>query len=124
MKQKKRLMDTIVTYIVLIAVCIFFFFPVLWLIMASFSKSGSIYDLDGFFPKSFSLFGYQKLFTDTTMYDYPNWLKNTLFVSVFSSFSVIIDVVETDVLELICFWLSFFIVVFQLSFLINFLNFE
>ena len=85
MKQKKRLMDTIVTYIVLIAVCIFFFFPVLWLIMASFSKSGSIYDLDGFFPKSFSLFGYQKLFTDTTMYDYPNWLKNTLFVSVFSS---------------------------------------
>ena len=83
--NKKRLMDTVVTHIVLIAVCIFFFFPVLWLIMASFSKSGSIYDLDGFFPKSFSFAGYQRLFTDTTMYDYPNWLKNTLFVSVFSS---------------------------------------
>lgn len=88
MKQSRhfnKLMDTIVTHIVLIAVCIFFFFPVLWLIMASFSKSGSIYDLDGFFPKSFSLAGYQKLFTDTTMYDYPNWLGNTLFVAVFSS---------------------------------------
>lgn len=88
MKQSRhlnKLMDTIVTHIVLIAVCIFFFFPVLWLIMASFSKSGSIYDLDGFFPKSFSLAGYQRLFTDTTMYDYPNWLGNTLFVSVFSS---------------------------------------
>lgn len=83
--NKKRLMDTVVTHIVLIAVCIFFFFPVLWLIMASFSKSGSIYDLDGFFPKSFSFAGYQRLFTDTTMYDYPNWLKNTLFVAVFSS---------------------------------------
>lgn len=83
--NKKRLMDTVVTHMVLIAVCVFFFFPVLWLIMASFSKSGSIYDLDGFFPKSFSFVGYQKLFTDTTMYDYPNWLKNTLFVSVFSS---------------------------------------
>ncbi|MCI7791823.1 MAG: ABC transporter permease subunit [Lachnospiraceae bacterium] len=83
--NKNRLIDAVLTHIVLIAVCIFFFFPVLWLIMASFSKSDSIYDLDGFFPKSFSFAGYQKLFTDTTMYDYPNWLKNTLFVAVFSS---------------------------------------
>lgn len=83
--NRNRLIDAVLTHIVLIAVCIFFFFPVLWLIMASFSKSGSIYDLDGFFPKSFSFAGYQKLFTDTTMYDYPNWLKNTLFVAVFSS---------------------------------------
>ena len=83
--NKNRLIDAVLTHIVLIAVCILFFFPVLWLIMASFSKSGSIYDLDGFFPKSFSFAGYQKLFTDTTMYDYPNWLKNTLFVAVFSS---------------------------------------
>ena len=83
--NKNRLIDAVLTHIVLIAVCIFFFFPVLWLIMASFSKSGSIYDLDGFFPKSFSFAVYQKLFTDTTMYDYPNWLKNTLFVAVFSS---------------------------------------
>ena len=40
--------DTIVTHIVLIAVCAVFFFPVLWLIMASFSRSGSIYDIGGF----------------------------------------------------------------------------
>lgn len=84
-KSSGKWMDAIVTHIVLILVCMFFFFPVLWLIMASFSKSGSIYDLDGFFPKSFSLMGYQRLFTDTTMYDYPNWLKNTLFIAVFAS---------------------------------------
>lgn len=85
MKQKKvstgRKIDTVVTYIVLILVCFLFFFPVLWLIMASFSKSGSIYDLKGFFADSFSFSGYIKLFTDTAMYDYPNWLKNTLFVA-------------------------------------------
>lgn len=77
--------DTIVTHIVLIAVCAVFFFPVLWLIMASFSRSGSIYDIGGFFPDSFSLAGYRRLFMDTSMYDYPRWLKNTLFVAVFSS---------------------------------------
>lgn len=83
--NKKNILETVITYIILVAVCFVFFFPVLWLILASFSKSGSIYDLDGFFPSSFSLDGYIKLFTDTKMYDYPNWLKNTLFVSICSS---------------------------------------
>ena len=72
------------TYVILIAVCFIFFFPVLWLVLASFSSSGSIYDFDGFFPAGYSLLTYQKLFTDTQMYDYPSWLRNTLFVSVFS----------------------------------------
>lgn len=85
MKNKKNIFETVITYVLLVIVCFIFFFPVLWLILASFSKSGSIYDLDGFFPTSYSLNGYIKLFTDTTMYDYPNWLKNTLFVAVFSS---------------------------------------
>lgn len=83
--KRKNIFETIITYAALIVVCFIFFFPVLWLIMASFSKNGSIYDFDGFFPSSFSFKGYIKLFTDTRMYDYPNWLKNTLFVSVFSS---------------------------------------
>lgn len=77
--------DTVFTYIILIVVCGIFFFPVLWLIMASFSDSGSIYDLNGFFPSDFSLNGYKKLFTDTTMYNYPNWLKNSLIVAISSS---------------------------------------
>ena len=89
MKKKKFLnsnrIDSLLTHIVLIAVCIVFVFPVLWLVMAAFSKSGSIYDIEGFFPDTLSLSSYKSLFTDTKMYDYPNWLKNTLFVSVCSS---------------------------------------
>lgn len=83
--SKRNLADSVVTHIVLIAVCFIFFFPVLWIIMSSFSKSGSIYDIHGFFPDELSMASYVKLFTDTTMYDYPNWLKNTLYVAVFSS---------------------------------------
>ena len=88
--RKKRysvstILDTSITYILLIIVSFIFLFPALWLILASFSKSGSIYDLDGFFPKAYSLKGYRDLFTDTAMYDYPNWLKNTLFIAVFSA---------------------------------------
>lgn len=83
--MKKNIIEKILTYFALIVVCFIFFFPVLWLILASFSKGGSIYDLDGFFPKSFSMDGYIKLFTDVEMYNYPVWLRNTLFVAVFSS---------------------------------------
>lgn len=88
--KKKRFMwknhvDSVTTHIVLIIVCAIFLFPVLWLVLASFSKSGSIYDIDGFFPDALSLGSYEKLFTDTNMYDYPNWLSNTLFVAVMSS---------------------------------------
>ncbi len=83
--MKKNVIEKILTYFALIVVCFIFFFPVLWLILASFSKGGSIYDLDGFFPKSFSMDGYIKLFTDVEMYNYPVWLRNTLFVAVFSS---------------------------------------
>ncbi len=83
--QKSNVLDTVFTYVILIAVCAVFAFPVLWLVLASFSKSGSIYDLNGFFPSQYSLKGYQDLFMDTTMYDYPNWLKNTLFVAVTSA---------------------------------------
>lgn len=89
MKKKKFLssnrIDSFITHIALIVVCVVFAFPVLWLVMASFSKSGSIYDIEGFFPDTLSFSSYMRLFTDTKMYDYPNWLKNTLFVAVFSS---------------------------------------
>ena len=92
---KKSVLDTIVTYLVLTAVSLIFIFPVFWVVISSFSKSGSIYDYDGFFPKSLSLQSYVTLFTDTRMYDYPNWLKNTLFVAVMSSFLGTILVILT-----------------------------
>lgn len=58
-----------------------FFFPCLWLILASFSKSGTIYSFEGFFPTEYSLASFKRLFTDTAMYNYPKWFLNTLFVA-------------------------------------------
>ncbi|MCM1086589.1 MAG: ABC transporter permease subunit [Blautia sp.] len=76
-----KLLDTGITYIILLAVAFVFFFPCLWLILASFSKSGSIYSFDGFFPTQYSLAAFQKLFTDTAMYNYPRWFANTLLIA-------------------------------------------
>ncbi len=85
MKRKTvRMIDTALTHIILIVVCFIFLFPCLWLILASFSKSGSIYSFKGFFPQEYSLDTFRNLFTDTEMYNYPQWFRNTLFIAVMS----------------------------------------
>ncbi|GFI02174.1 MAG: ABC transporter permease subunit [Lachnospiraceae bacterium] len=76
-----KILDTTITYLILLAVAFVFFFPCLWLILASFSRSGSIYSFDGFFPAQYSTASFVKLFTDTTMYNYPKWFMNTLLIA-------------------------------------------
>ena len=82
--KKIRILDSVVTHMILIVVAFIFFFPCLWLILASFSKSGSIYPFKGFFPSEYSLDTFRSLFTDTAMYNYPRWFRNTLFISIMS----------------------------------------
>lgn len=81
----KKFFDAAITYLIVLAVSFIFLFPILWLTLASFSKSGSIYSFDGFFPTEYSLASFQKLFNDTEIYNYPQWFKNTLFIAVMSS---------------------------------------
>lgn len=87
MKKSPRLRtaaDNIITYLILLLVAFLFFFPCLWLILASFSASGSIYSFEGFFPAEYSLDSFRKLFTDITMYNYPKWFGNSLFIATMS----------------------------------------
>ena len=79
-----KVADYSVTYLILLIVAFIFFFPCLWLILASFSASGSIYSFEGFFPSEYSMDSFQKLFTDTAMYDYPQWFGNSLFIATMS----------------------------------------
>ena len=66
MKRSKtvgKVLDYGFTYGILLIVSFLFVFPCLWLILASFSKSGSIYSFNGFFPTEYSLDTFVKLFT-------------------------------------------------------------
>jgi arabinogalactan oligomer/maltooligosaccharide transport system permease protein len=87
-KRKKRLTfrraaDNTLTYAALMAVSAVFLFPCLWLVLASFSKSGSLYDARGFFPASYSAQTFVDLFTDDVngLYPYGRWFMNTLYVA-------------------------------------------
>lgn len=84
-KIKKVLYYTII-YTLLLIVAFAFFFPCLWIVLSSFSATGSLYDFNGFFPTDYSFNSYIKLFTDTSLYDYPKWLLNTFIIAVSNCF--------------------------------------
>ena len=81
-RKVKKVLVAIAIYCILIVVCGIFFFPCLWLILSSFSSTGSLYDVQGFFPSSFSFDAFIKLFTDISQYNYPMWLLNTLIIAI------------------------------------------
>ena len=83
--KPQKLFNVAITYLIILAVCFIFLLPILWLVLASFSKTGSIYSFDGFFPTEFSFDSFVRLFTDTDLYNYPRWFLNTLFISLMSS---------------------------------------
>ena len=82
-KRTKRIKSSYIvnstfTYLGILIISFIFLFPVLWLVLASFSKSGSIYSFNGFFPSKYSLNSFKTLFTDTNMYNYPKWFLYTM----------------------------------------------
>ena len=79
----RRAVDNTLTYTALVTMSFVFLFPCLWLILASFSKSGSLYDTRGFFPASNSHQTFAALFTDDVngLYPYKRWFFNTLYVA-------------------------------------------
>lgn len=79
--KTKRIIDILFTYCLLIIVAGIFLFPCLWLVLASFSSTGNLYSIPGFFPTSYSFNAFVTLFTDTQMYDYPKWLLNTFIIA-------------------------------------------
>ena len=56
----------------------FMIYPVLWIVMSSFSKGDSFF-LSSLFPKHFSTENYRKLFTET---DFTKWILNSLLLCV------------------------------------------
>lgn len=93
--KTKKILGILATYCALLIVCFAFFFPCLWLILSSFSSTGSLYDIQGFFPSDYSFDAFIKLFTDTSLYNYPKWLLNTLLVAVMSCIFSTILVIGT-----------------------------
>ena len=80
MKRNRFIGNTIV-HVILTILSIIWLFPVVWIVLASFNANpdpGS----SNFFPTSFGLQNYIKLFTETDRFYFVKWFGNTFLVAV------------------------------------------
>lgn len=82
MSTKKTIGD-ILTYIFLTFLGIIWLLPIVWLIINSFRLEKGAF-LNYVMPKGYTLDNYIKLFTDTSLFNYPRWFMNTLVVAILS----------------------------------------
>jgi len=82
-ENEKLTGSTVAGYGVLTILSLIWLIPVAWLIMTSFRKEPGAWN-PYIFPKGYTFDNYIKLFTDTSLFNYPRWFLNTFFVAVAS----------------------------------------
>lgn len=88
MKQMKsakaiRRRNNVLVHSLLAVLAAVWVFPVLWVVMTSFRAEKDSY-VSSFFPKSYTLDNYARLFTDTTVLNFPQMFTNTLIIAICS----------------------------------------
>ena len=73
----------ILVHLILAILAVIWLFPVVWVVLTSFRAEKGSY-VSSFLPKSFTLDNYIKLFTDTSILNFPQMFLNTLFIAICS----------------------------------------
>lgn len=81
--KKQNRISLILRYILLTLLAVIWLFPVLWIILASFSQSTKGF-VQTFIPQHWTLSNYTGIFNNP-LYPYGNWLINTFLIAVFST---------------------------------------
>ena len=81
--KRKRLINNTVVHVILAILAVIWVFPILWVILTSFRAEKGSY-VSTFFFFFYTLDNYIKLFTDTTILNFPQMFMNTLFISICS----------------------------------------
>lgn len=83
--KKRRFIHNTIVHVVLAILALIWVFPILWVILTSFRAEKGSY-VSTFFPQSFTLDNYVRLFTDTSILNFPQMFANTLFIAVCSCY--------------------------------------
>lgn len=81
--RAKRFVTNSIVHIFLAVLSFVWVFPVFWVVITSFRGEKGSY-ISSFFPKTYTLNNYKKLFTDTAILNFPQMFKNTLFIAICS----------------------------------------
>lgn len=81
--KKKRFITNTAVHISLGILAAVWVFPILWVILTSFRAEKGSY-VSTFFPQGYTLDNYIRLFTDTSILNFPKMFANTLIIAVCS----------------------------------------
>lgn len=80
--RTRRLIADTVVHVCLALLAIVWLFPIFWVILTSFRGEKGSY-ISTFFPKTYTLDNYKRLFTDTSILNFPQMFKNTFIIACF-----------------------------------------
>lgn len=81
--KTKRTVTNVIVHAVLSVLAVIWVFPIFWVVLTSFRAEKGSYQTT-FFPKSYTLDNYKRLFTNTAVLDFPQMFMNTLIIAIFS----------------------------------------
>ena len=81
--KRRRFINNSIVHVVLGVLAVIWVFPIIWVILTSFRAEKGSY-VSTFFTQSFTLDNYVKLFTDTSILNFPQMFMNTLIIAIFS----------------------------------------
>ena len=81
--KTKRFINNTIVHVILAVLAVIWVFPIVWVVLTSFRGEKGSY-VSTFFPQSFTLDNYAKLFNDTTILNFPQMFGNTLFIAICS----------------------------------------
>ncbi len=82
MKTKKKIQN-IVIHVLLGILAFIWVLPIVWIILTAFRAGKGAY-AGTFIPESFTITNFTRLFTETTVFDFPRWFANTFVIAVFT----------------------------------------
>ena len=81
-KVRKTIINILV-HVFLAVLAFIWVLPVFWVVLTSFRAEKGSY-VETFFPKTYTLNNYVKLFTDTSILNFPKMFMNTLIIAIFT----------------------------------------
>lgn len=79
----RKTIGNIFVHVILAILAFIWVLPIFWVILTSFRAEKGSY-VTSFFPKTYTINNYVKLFTDTTILDFPRMFKNTFVIAIFT----------------------------------------
>lgn len=79
----RRLFVNVLVHIFLSILAFIWVIPIIWIVLTSLRAEKGSY-VNTFFPKSYTLGNYVKLFTDTSILNFPKMFTNTLIIAIFT----------------------------------------